>query len=132
MVAPRGGRGVRGLPRFALLAAFTLLLNTGCVVLDPLLATVSPPARAADPNAPFVVVTMGGIPVSTPTPVGVAPTIPDSTPLPRIELPTREPPTPRPAASPSLNRGGGSPAQQAARPPDASIPTPPLAVPGSP
>jgi hypothetical protein len=102
-------------------------------MLDPLLSVAQAPVHTADPSAPRLVVTMGGVPVATPTAVGVAPTIPDSTPLPRIELPTREPPTPRPAASPSLNRGGGSAAQQAARPPDASIPTPPgPVVPGSP
>jgi hypothetical protein len=105
-------------------------------MLDPLLSVAQAPVHTVDPNAPRLIVTVGGVPLATPTAVGVAPTIPDSTPLPRIELPTREPPTPRPAASPSLNlgRGGGSPAQQAARPPEALIPTPPapLVPPGSP
>lgn len=89
-----------------------------------------------DPSTPFVVVTVGGVLASTPTPQGVAPTIPDSTPLPKIVLPTPDPAaTPRPAASPSINgvNRGGSAAQQAARPPDALIPTPPAPpVPASP
>ena len=108
-------------------------------MLDPVLSGLpgtGARVHTVDPNAPIVVVTMGGIPVATPTPIGVAPTIPDSTPLPRIDPPTRDPAaTPRPAASPSINgiNRGGSAAQQAARPPDASIPTAlPSPVPGSP
>jgi hypothetical protein len=108
-------------------------------MLDPVLSSLSVarvPVHTVDPNAPFVVVTVGGVPAVTPTPQGVAPTIPDSTPLPRIDPPTRDPAaTPRPAASPSINgtNRGGSAAQQAARPPDAAIPTTlPAPVPGSP
>jgi hypothetical protein len=125
--------------RISLLAGAALLVSTGCAMLDPVLSGLSvggARVHTADPNAPIVVVTMGGVPVSTPTPIGAAATIPDSTPLPKIVLPTRDPAvTPRPAASPSLNgvNRGGSAAQQAARPPDASIPTSqPSPVPGSP
>ena len=125
--------------RISLLAGATLLLSTGCAMLDPVLSGLSitgARVHTADPNAPIVVVTMGGVPVATPTPLGAASTIPDSTPLPRIVLPTPNPAaTPRPAASPSLNgvNRGGSTAQQAARPPDAGIPTQVSSpVPGSP
>jgi len=123
----------------ALLAGAALLVSTGCAMLDPVLSGLSvggARVHTADPNAPIVVVTMGGVPVSTPTAIGAAETIPDSTPLPKIVLPTPNPAaTPRPAASPSINgvNRGGSAAQQAARPPDASIPTAQASpVPGSP
>jgi hypothetical protein len=126
--------------RISLLAGAALLLSTGCAMLDPVLSGLSvggARVHTVDPNAPIVVVTMGGVPVATPTAIGVAETIPDSTPLPKIVLPTRDAAaTPRAAASPSLNgvnSRGGSAAQQAARPPDASVPTSqPSPVPGSP
>src|SRR5918997_498185 len=49
--------------------------------------SASTSVHSVDPNVPFVVVTVGGLPAGTPTP-GVAETIPDSTPLPRIAVPT--------------------------------------------
>jgi hypothetical protein len=105
----------------SLLVGGALVLSTGCSVLSPLVPG-GEQVHTVDPNAPFVVVTVGGLPAVTPTAQGVAATIPDSTPLPKPDLPARDPATPRPVASPSLNRGGSA-ASQAARPPDASIPT---------
>jgi hypothetical protein len=123
---PRDGTSIvrsdRIIPRLSLLAGLALLATTGCSVLTPLVPG-SAPVHTVDPNAPFVVVTVGGIPVATPTAGEVAPTIPDSTPLPKAEVPVRET-TPRPVASPSLNRGASA-AAQANRPPEASIPTMP-------
>jgi hypothetical protein len=113
--------GRRGRTGASLLVVGALLLSTGCSVLTPLVPGAGQ-VHTVDPNAPFVVVTVGGVPAATPTAQGVAPTIPDSTPLPKPELPARDPATPRPVASPSLNRGGSA-AAQAARPPDASVPT---------
>src|SRR3954468_22437789 len=107
--------------RLSVLVGAALLLNTGCAVLAPLVPGAAP-VHTVDPNAPFVVVTMGGVPAATPTAQGVAETIPDSTPLPRLQAPARDPATPRPVASPSLTRTGAA-ASQAVRPPDASIPT---------
>jgi hypothetical protein len=141
-VRPDRATGALSTLRISLIAGATLLLCSGCAALDPVLSGLSgltgsgARVHTVDPNTPFVVVTVGGVPASTPTPQGVAATIPDSTPLPRIDPPTRDPAaTPRPAASPSINgvNRGGSAAQQAARPPDALIPTPPGApVPASP
>lgn len=107
--------------------AATLLLGTGCSLLDPLETATSEAVHTVDPNVPFVVVTVGGSPVPTTTP-GVAETIPDSTPLPRIELPGRDPAaTARPVASPSLNRAATSASQRArpaAAPPPSGSPAP--------
>jgi hypothetical protein len=113
--------GWRGRTWASLLVGGALLLSTGCSVLSPLVPGGGQ-VHTVDPNAPFVVVTVGGVPASTPTAQGVAATIPDSTPVPKPELPARDPATPKPVASPSLNRGGSA-AAQTARPPDASIPT---------
>jgi hypothetical protein len=117
-----------------LLAGAVLLLTTGCAMLAPLVPGGSAPVHTVDANAPYVVVTVGGEPAATATPVAVAPTIPDSTPLPRADLPTRDPataPTPRPVASPSLTRPGAL-ATQAARPPTGARPagSPVSAAPG--
>ena len=78
--------------------------------------------HSVDPNVPFVVVTVGGVPAATPT-LAVAETIPDSTPLPRIDPPTRDPAAPtRSVASPSASRGASA-AARAARPPDNLLPS---------
>jgi hypothetical protein len=119
---------VRWRARLSLLAASVLLLSTGCAVLGPLVPGASSSApTVVDPNVPFVVVTVGGVPAATAT-ESVAPTIPDSTPLPRIDPPTRDASSPpRPVASPSLNRGGSA-AAQSARPPSAVLPTSPASA----
>lgn len=105
----------------AIIAALALSAS-GCALLGD--TAVSAPAvmRPVDPDAPRVVVTLGGSVPPTAT-QGVAPTIPDSTPLPRIDPPTRDPAAPPPpVASPSLSYGAGSAAARNARPPGPAIP----------
>ena len=107
LIAPAG-------VRFSLLAAVLLLVSTGCGMLDTVTSGASATTHTVDPSQPFVVVTVGGSPVATPT-SSVVETIPESTSLPRIALPTRDPAaTPPPVASPSLTRPGAS--SQAAQP----------------
>jgi hypothetical protein len=86
------------------LAGLVLLLTTGCTLLSTATGGSSDAVHSVDPNVPFVVVTVGGLPPGTPT-LPVAETIPESMPLPRIALPTRDPAaTAKPVASPSLSR----------------------------
>ncbi|MFN8634821.1 MAG: hypothetical protein U0893_13270 [Chloroflexota bacterium] len=104
--------------RASFFAVLLLLVSTGCAMLNPSGSSSSEQTYSVDPSQPFVVVTVGGSPVATPTSGGVAETVPESTPLPRIVLPTPDPanaPTPRPVASPSLSRGGQASAQAAAQ-----------------
>jgi hypothetical protein len=99
-----------------------LLLVSGCGLLGETAAGSTAAPRPVDPDAPRVVVTLGGVIPPTAT-QGVAPTIPDSTPLPRIDPPTRDPAAPPPpVASPSLSYGPSSAAARNARPPGPAVP----------
>lgn len=104
-------RGPRGL---TVLMAALLALSSACSFLDS--TGTKDVTHSVDPEMPPVVVTIGGLPVSTP-PAGVAATIPDSTPLPRIDLPTAAPSAQKPPPSPGAS--GPSAAARAARPPNA-------------
>jgi len=115
------GRGWRA-GWLSAVAGAVLLLVSGCALLgDPAVAD-RPVDRPVDPDAPRLIVTLGGAVPPTAT-QGVAPTIPDSTPLPRIDPPTRDPSAPAPpVASPSLSFGSSSAAARNARPPAPAVP----------
>ncbi|MCC7368352.1 MAG: hypothetical protein IT306_08015 [Chloroflexi bacterium] len=103
-------------------ACLLALVTTGCALLDTGLSSAGTLTRSGDGGAPYLVVTVGGSPATTPT-LTVAETIPDSTPLPTRALPTPDPnATARPVASPSLAQRTVSNGARASRPPDNLVP----------
>jgi len=124
----RRAAGHRARLGLALVLAWSLILSTGCAILEAPPRPTPTPTRSPDQIGPPVVVTVGGFAEPTATP-GVAPTIPDATPRPRFDLPTRDAEAPAAPASSPAARSSVSAAARAAQPPPNAVPPAPRSSP---